>query len=350
VASSARCGAVNRKARVSVSSGTPGQTRTRSDELRQQEAFLVDAGEKNGANDCRESHKIAEAHPKAKRRVPIMYLTEYMARQNKPVLLCIGIVLLAAVIFLEKASPAGFDTSVFYLVPVSFFASFLGRRAGLAISLLCASVALLLHRTMLPSGSSLVYWNVLAWFAVYVFFVYIISELRSLYARERSWSHTDPLTGIPNRRSFFERLEIESHRSRRYDRPISLAYIDVDRFKEVNDMFGHDTGDKLLGIVADVMKQAVRKVDLVARLGGDEFAILFPETDRAAAATALNNVRSSVDAAMTRRKWPVRFSVGLVTFQTSPDSVQEIINAADQAMYEAKRSGSGRLVVHQPAA
>ena len=282
---------------------------------------------------------------------PHMNLTEFMGRQNKPVLVCTGFALLAAIVFLDTASPQGFETSVFYLIPVSFFASFLGRRLGLAVSLLCASVALALHRTDFPSSrSDLAYWNALAWFAVYVFFVYIISEIGNLYAREQSWAHTDPLTGIPNRRSFFDRLEIEKSRARRYDRPLTLAYIDLDHFKAVNDKFGHPTGDKLLGVVGQVMRDGVRQADAVARLGGDEFAVLFPDTNSTSATAALDKLRSDLNAAMRQHQWPVTFSIGLVTFQPPPESLQEMISAADQAMYAVKQSGRGRLNIERPTA
>ena len=280
-----------------------------------------------------------------------MNLTEFMARQNKPVLICTGVLLLLATILLDDASPHGFEASVFYLIPVSFFGWFLSRRSGLAASLICASVALGVHRTDLPpSRSGLAYWNALAWLAVYIFFVYIISEIRNLYARERRWSRLDLLTGIPNRRSFFERLEIEKSRARRYDHPLTVAYIDLDHFKEVNDRFGHSTGDKLLGIVAQVMEAGVRKSDAVARLGGDEFAVLFPDTNSASATAALNKLRSALDLAMKQHHWCVTFSIGVVTFQPPPESVQEIISAADRAMYVVKKAGRGRLSLKWPAA
>ena len=176
------------------------------------------------------------------------------------------------------------------------------------------------------------------------------TEVLCSFGGERNRSQTDPLTGIPNRRSFFEHLGTESHRARRYSRSISLAYIDLDHFKEINDAFGHETGDRLLAVVAGVIKRDIRQIDVVARLGGDEFALLLPETDSEAATMALNKIQRSLQAAMKQRQWPVTFSVGLVTFQPPPDSIQSMVNAADQAMYTAKRNGRGRLIVHEPAA
>jgi diguanylate cyclase (GGDEF)-like protein len=281
---------------------------------------------------------------------PRMNLTEFMARQNKPVLVCTGIALLAAMTLLDTASPPGFEASIFYLIPVSFFAWFLGRRPGLAASLICAGLALGIHRTVLsPYPSGLPYWNALAWLAAYVFFVYIIAEIRNLYAREQSWSHLDPLTRIPNRRWFFERLEIEKSRATRYDHPLTVAYIDLDHFKEVNDRFGHSTGDKLLGVAAQVMKDSVRREDAVARLGGDEFAVLFPNTEIVSASAAVTKLLSALNAAMEQHKWTVTFSIGHVTFQHPPESVGEMIIAADRAMYDVKKAGRGRLSIERPA-
>jgi diguanylate cyclase (GGDEF)-like protein len=275
-----------------------------------------------------------------------MNLTEFIAGQNKVTLVATGVALLVAVVLADLASGPEFETSVFYLIPVSFFAAFLGRRTGLVVSVVCAAVARPIHQANFPYiRSGMAYWNALAWLAVYVFFVLMISEIRDLYQRERAWAHTDSLTGIPNRRAFFERLEIEKNRARRYERPLTLAYLDLDHFKEVNDTLGHETGDQLLGIVANVMTRGIRQADAVARLGGDEFAIVLPETNKSAAAAALNKVSSSLDAAMKERNWPVTFSIGLVTFQPTPDSTQEIISAADQAMYAAKKSGRGRVVM-----
>jgi diguanylate cyclase (GGDEF)-like protein len=226
----------------------------------------------------------------------------------------------------------------------------LGRGNGSIASLVCAAIGFAIHRANYPySRSGIAYWNALAWLAVYVFFILIISELRSLYQRERAWSRTDTLTGIPNRRSFFESLEIERNRARRYDRPLTLAYVDLDHFKAINDTFGHNTGDKLLGVVANAMKREIRQVDGLARLGGDEFAVLLPETNKVAAAAALGKLRSSLEAAMKQWNWPVAFSIGVVTFQSLPESVEEMISAADEAMYTAKKSGKGQLVMRPTA-
>lgn len=272
-----------------------------------------------------------------------MNLTQFMARQNKVVLATTGIGLLVIAILIQIVSPAGFEAHIFYLVPISFFAWFLSGRTGLVVSILSTAAALAMHRTIVPyARDHIAYWNALAWLALYIFFVQIISEVRNLYTRERAWSHTDSLTGIPNRRSLFEHLDVEKSRARRYGRPLTLAYIDLDHFKQINDKFGHNTGDQLLKIVGRIMSDGIRRADIAARLGGDEFAVLFPETTEVSAASALAKLRSSLNAAMKQHNWPVTFSIGAVTFQPPPESVQEIIGAADKAMYAVKKNGGGR--------
>src|SRR5215813_12804947 len=288
--------------------------------------------------------------PGQHKRLADLNVTEFLGRQKRATLVVIGSTLLAAVVLVDLSSGPHFEFAVFYLIPVSFFGWFLGRRSGLLVSVVCAVSALIIHRAHLPEVySQFAYWNALAWFAVYIFFILIFSELRSLYKREQAWSRTDVLTGIANRRAFFESLEHEKIRARRHARPLTLAYVDLDRFKEVNDTFGHDVGDKLLDVVAKAMKREVRQTDVIARLGGDEFALLLPETDGFAATAALGKVRSSLDAAMKERNWPVTFSIGVVTFQPPPESVQEMVSAADQAMYTAKRRGRGQLIIYPVA-
>jgi diguanylate cyclase (GGDEF)-like protein len=276
-----------------------------------------------------------------------MNLTEFLGRQSKAILFAIGSVLLAAVVLADFASGPRFEASLFYLIPVSFFAWFCGRQSGFIVAVMCGAIAFAIHRGHFPSDSSIVYWNVLTWLAVYVFFLVIISELRSLYLRERTWSRTDPLTSVANRRAFFEQLENEAHRARRYRHPLTIAYVDLDRFKEVNDTLGHSTGDKLLGIVASAMKRELRRADVVARLGGDEFALLLPETDGRCATAALRKLRSRLNRSMNDQNWPVTFSIGVVTFHTPPGTIQEMLNAADEAMYTAKKRGTGNIVIER---
>jgi diguanylate cyclase (GGDEF)-like protein len=234
---------------------------------------------------------------------------------------------------------------------VSYFAWYFRRASGIIVAALSATITLYIHRVeqFHYSHSSIVYWNAAVWLTFYIFVALIICELRSLYEQERHSSHTDSLTRIANRRAFFELLATEANRASRYGAPLTLAYLDIDHFKQINDRFGHDKGDELLRLVAQVMESRLRKADRVARLGGDEFAVLLPETTAQSAAAVLRKLHSMLDESMRQRKLPVTFSVGAVTFHSPPQSMQEMISKADEAMYAAKNSGRDRVIVRDGA-
>jgi len=120
-------------------------------------------------------------------------------------------------------------------------------------------------------------------------------------------------------------------------------YIDIDNFKAVNDTKGHDEGDLLLIAAASTLKHQIRETDTVARLGGDEFSVLLPSTAKEAAEVAGRKLkRALADAIETR--WPVTFSIGMVTYATAPESVECMIRQADKVMYEVKKSGKNELL------
>lgn len=196
-----------------------------------------------------------------------MNLTEFLGKQNKGVLIVMGIFLLAAGAVADFLTGPEFESSIFYLVPVSFFAWFISRRAGLITSAMSAAITLGGRRaaSSYHGHAAIVYWNALAWLGLYIFFVLMIAELRSIYERERHSSRTDALSKIPNRRAFFEFLEIEKSRAKRYGAPLTLAYLDLDNFKAINDRFGHTQGDQLLKVVAKTMQENVRQADMVGR-------------------------------------------------------------------------------------
>jgi diguanylate cyclase (GGDEF)-like protein/PAS domain S-box-containing protein len=162
-------------------------------------------------------------------------------------------------------------------------------------------------------------------------------------ATEKRLSRTDALTGVANRRAFYETAEAERKRSVRYGRPVSLAYIDLDNFKQINDQSGHETGDQVLACVAETLRKNIRAESLVARLGGDEFAVLLPETDQVAASLVTNKLRDLLATAMREKDWPVTFSVGVVTYDKPPQSTEQMMHAADELMYRVKREGKNSV-------
>jgi diguanylate cyclase (GGDEF)-like protein len=138
-------------------------------------------------------------------------------------------------------------------------------------------------------------------------------------------------------------LQAEINRSRRYKHSLTLAYIDLDNFKQVNDRFGHSTGDLLLKLIVEIASQNIRNTDLFGRMGGDEFVLLLPETNYQAARIVLTRVQQDLLKTMTERSWPVGFSIGAITFINQPNSSEAMLERVDKLMYQVKNSGKNRI-------
>ena len=168
-------------------------------------------------------------------------------------------------------------------------------------------------------------------------------KIKATLSQLENLSRTDELTGIINRRAFSELSMIEIGRAKRFKTPFSVAYIDLDNFKDVNDRFGHATGDQLLCCMVDAINKNIREIDLFARIGGDEFIILLTRSDSETALGVIKKIQNLLTDAMRDNGWPVTFSIGLVTYQSPPDEVEEIIRNTDDLMYSAKQSGKNAI-------
>jgi len=160
----------------------------------------------------------------------------------------------------------------------------------------------------------------------------------------------DQLTGLPNRRKFEERLDIELLRSRRYGRPLSLFIVDIDNFKEVNDSYGHLAGDDVLRLVAVRGREMVREIDFFARWGGDEFVFLLPETDRKQAIETSERLKTVIQSTPLRISDEVSVTLtvsgGISTWDSRDDgsrSKSALFDEADRALYKAKKSGRDKV-------
>lgn len=162
-------------------------------------------------------------------------------------------------------------------------------------------------------------------------------------------AYRDGLTGVFNRRYFENRILEEMERARRYQSVLSVAMIDIDAFKRLNDEFGHLLGDEILKQVSKIFMQHTRQSDVVCRFGGDEFALILPQTSARSAANAAEKLRQTISS------WdfpgvprPVTVSTGIAEFPAAGDSRDDLMKAADSALYDAKQQGRNRIVLHSP--
>ncbi len=156
---------------------------------------------------------------------------------------------------------------------------------------------------------------------------------------------TDALTGLPNRRLFEGRASIEFAVARRKRRTLSLVAMDIDDFKRRNDLFGHSAGDEALKVVGDVLRACTRKEDLAARVGGEEFAFLLAETDAAGAVIFAERIRAALRA-MDHGPLDLTVSIGIATIDDATPTWERLLCRADDAMYEAKRTGKNKVIVY----
>ncbi|MFY2561628.1 diguanylate cyclase [Corallococcus terminator] len=168
-----------------------------------------------------------------------------------------------------------------------------------------------------------------------------------LHAETVKLTMTDPLTGVPNRRHLFQRMELELARAQRFGTPLGLLMVDVDHFKRLNDLAGHRAGDETLRRVCDILRTRVRKVDTLARYGGEEFVLLLPHTTKQDAVEVAEKLRRAVaeTIVLSQPGLPgghVTVSVGVSHFPTDANTQEGLVDSADAALYCSKRTGRNR--------
>jgi len=173
----------------------------------------------------------------------------------------------------------------------------------------------------------------------------IRDRLAALIENLTSAARSDPLTELLNRRGFEEVFDVELERARRTETPLSLVVGDIDRFKQVNDSFGHAAGDEALTRVARAITTAKRTFDSAARVGGEEFALLAPNSDEHGAYMLAERIRGDIERSFVSGPGPLTMSFGVATFPLHGQSAEALLRAADQALYAAKRLGRNRSVI-----
>lgn len=259
----------------------------------------------------------------------------------QPLLATLSVLFVLAIGYVDFLS-RDLSFSLIYVVPIAAVTWYRGRRGGALLSIL--ATALWIVGDLFDDAGRLHWdprmaWNVPTAFLFFLLVVELIVELRDSQRKLEDMALKDPLTDLLNRRAFLKTADRELARARRNGRPLTLAYLDLDGFKKVNDTLGHDTGDLVLKATASVLRESIRVTDAAVRLGGDEFVLLFPETERAQARIVIGKLRLRLLAVMAEHGWPVTVSIGSVTCLRPPSSPEELLSAADGLMYRVKSGG-----------
>lgn len=254
-------------------------------------------------------------------------------------------ILLAIVAVLDDVTGSEISFSLFYLFPVASACIFVSRSFGLVMAFTSAVIwgCLDVKMGQVYSAVWIQFWNSGVRLGFFIIVNELIDLLHNEHEKVRQLSRTDSLTGLANSGVFKERTYQVMTQSRRDGQPFTITYVDLDRFKLVNDRFGHSEGDRLLKTMASLLEDGVRTTDVVARLGGDEFAILMPNTGKENALEALHRIAATFTSRF-EEYWNVGATFGAVTFKEPPADVDAAISNADALMYLGKTEGRGRIM------
>ena len=169
-------------------------------------------------------------------------------------------------------------------------------------------------------------------------------ELLVVNKKLEEMAHVDSLTGAYNRRYFYEISKKLLSFTKREKKPLSIAMIDIDKFKDVNDTYGHDVGDEVLKVLVNEIKNNIRESDVFVRYGGEEFILLLPNTDLEHALVITQKLRTIIESCQKVDGLKFTISIGVAAFIDSKDNIESLVKKADEALYEAKNSGRNRVV------
>jgi diguanylate cyclase (GGDEF)-like protein len=271
---------------------------------------------------------------------------ERVDRLPQRTILAMASLLVVLLAILDALSGTEARFFIFYWLPIALVAWGVGLRWGYAF-VAVSGLAWVLANTFAVQQHwpawALTTWNATVNMTSFVFLAATIATLRGWMDRERRSARVDFATGVSNARALDEVLATELARARRVRGAVTLAYIDLDDFKRVNDTYGHAAGDAVLLAVANAMKAGLRATDTVCRIGGDEFVLLLPLASADEARHALERLTQSVRELRTVPGLGVSLSVGVVTCTDAQCTEEELIHAADTVMYEVKQEGKGAV-------
>jgi diguanylate cyclase (GGDEF)-like protein len=268
-------------------------------------------------------------------------------RVARLVVICVALAVLVIVGLVDYITGYQISFSLFYLVPVGFAAWYGSRSTGYAIAVVSS---LIWYAAEIAAGypyghPAIPVWNALVRLAFFVIVASLLCALQRRLQAEKNLARIDTLTGLMNSRAFREQLDHDLAVSARVGVRLTVAYLDLDDFKRVNDTFGHAGGDALLQTIGEAMTATMRRSDTVARLGGDEFAMILPGTDSTGARSVMSKLVQQLGETSHDRRSAVTFSIGAIVIDAPAASADEVIAAADGLMYIAKNGGKNAIAI-----
>lgn len=264
--------------------------------------------------------------------------------KKRHIFFAVSLVVTFAIGYSDYLTGAHISMLLLYAVPILVAAWFCGTKEGLVVAAIAAICWFTVDLTSLhpETNEAIISWNAFSRLGIFALLAYAVSlqvALKRALKQEQLSARTDKLTGLLNREGFREEVEDEIARARRYRHPLSLAFIDLDDFKHVNDTFGHARGDRLLLDVSQTIMRTIRKTDYAGRVGGDEFTICFPETGPDNIRATIGKLLQAMEILTSQTGWQVTASVGVVTYVTICDTYDTMLGNADKLMYAAKEKG-----------
>lgn len=270
----------------------------------------------------------------------------YFEACSGPVIGAYVLLMFVVIITLDYLTGTEIQFFIFYALPVSFSTWFLSKRTGMQIALLSTGIWWTINASGLtrdPYLFKISLWNTFIRLLFFILMVVVVGEGRQLQQELLRLATQDLLTGLRNRRAFLEQFEIEHARAQREHYALTVMYIDLDNFKQVNDQGGHAAGDEVLVQIANILKNSVRTTDITGRLGGDEFALILPNMPLARADEVAHLLQERIHTAMKNDSYPVTASIGVAHFEQLGASPKEMLEQADQLMYQVKQSGKNQV-------
>lgn len=258
--------------------------------------------------------------------------------------LAIAAVILIIIGSIDYVTGTEIALSFFYIIPILIVLWYVSTSTGIIFVILSATIWFAAEYLNRPSPNmSVLIWNSFVRLCFFLIVTYMCTKLKKAYKYLENAAKTDLLTKALNTRGFFDLLETEIQRCKRLNFPLTLAYIDLDNLKQLNDSLGHMEGDKALQAIVKTIQDQIRKFDFVGRLGGDEFALCLFNTDFENTKKTLTRIQKNLTKNVTLHRWPITFSIGVIVVYDFSRTSAELVKTADNLMYAVKREGKNNI-------